>query len=45
MTKLVVPHTQVTAGSPTGFLKYYAVAAVLGFVAVAFACLAWRMAT
>jgi hypothetical protein len=45
MTKLIVPHTHVAAGSSTGFLKYFAISAVLGFMAVAFALLAWRIAT
>jgi hypothetical protein len=37
MTKLNLPVTHIAAGQSTGFLKYYAVSAVLGFFIVLFA--------
>ena len=37
MTKLNVPVTQIVTAPSTGFLKYYVVSAVLGFLLVGFA--------
>jgi hypothetical protein len=44
MTKLNVPLTEVTERTSPGFLKYYVISAVLGFLVVASACFAWRLA-
>jgi hypothetical protein len=34
MTKLRVPVTHIATGSSSGFLKYYAISALIGFLAV-----------
>jgi hypothetical protein len=44
MTKLSLPPTRITADPSTGFLKYYAISALLGFLVVGFVCWALNIA-